>query len=75
MAQLTDEEKKERQKVRREKRASLFYDLCKLTFAGVVIGGITPIFSKSIAEVNWPMIIVGALSSLMLAVVADRILK
>lgn len=35
---MTDDEKKEgRRKVRREKRAGYFYDISKLTFAGVVM--------------------------------------
>lgn len=69
------EEKKERQKVRREKRAGLFYDLCKLTFAGVVIGGITPLFSKSIYELEWGTIVFGMIASAVFAFIADRILK
>lgn len=69
------EEKKERQKVRREKRAGLFYDLCKLTFAGVVIGGITPLFSKSINELEWGTIVFGMIASAVFAFIADRILK
>ena len=36
-------EVKEKDKVRRETLGKFFYDLAKLTFAAIVLGGLTPI--------------------------------
>ena len=38
--QEVKKEVKEKDKVRREKLAGLFFDLAKLSFAGLVVGGI-----------------------------------
>lgn len=72
---ISEEEKRERKKMRRDKRAGLFFDLCKLTFAGMVIGGITPMFTKSYDEITWPLIVGGALATIIFAYIGDYILK
>lgn len=41
--QEAKKEVKEKDKVRREKLAGFFFNLAQLTFAGLVLGGITPI--------------------------------
>lgn len=41
--QEAQREAKEKNKNRRDKLASYFFDLSKLIFAGLVIGGVTPI--------------------------------
>lgn len=37
-------ENKEKNKTRREKLATYFFDLSKLVFAALVLGGITPLY-------------------------------
>ena len=41
--QEVKKENKEKDKVRREKLAGLFFDLAKLSFAGLVVGGVSTI--------------------------------
>ena len=69
------QERKEKDKVRREKLAGFFYDLAKLSFAGLVIGGITPAFSKEEFTGVSMMLIFGSISSITFSVIATRILK
>ena len=40
------EEAKKRNNVRREKLAGYFFDLSKLSFAGLIIGLVLPLFSQ-----------------------------
>lgn len=50
-------ERKEKDNTRREKLAGYFFDLSKLVFAALVLGGITPLFTNVSNEINWPTII------------------
>lgn len=52
MIQEAKKEGKEKDKVRREKLAGYFFDSSKLILAGVVIGGITPLYSDNTKEIN-----------------------
>lgn len=67
-------ETREKDKVRRKKLAGYFFDLSKLSFAGLVIGGITPLFSSE-KELNLYVISAGMVSTYLLAWIANRILK
>ena len=51
--QEAKKEVKEKDKVRREKLAGFFFNLAQLTFAGLVLGGITPIYANVEAGINW----------------------
>lgn len=42
MNEIVTKENQEKEKVKREKMASFFLDLAKLTFAAMVLGGMTP---------------------------------
>lgn len=67
----------ERDKIRREKLSAFFYDLAKLTYGGMVIGGlinIKPEEPNSIL-ISLAMVIPGILSSFILSSIANRILK
>lgn len=66
---------KEKDKVRREKLAGYFFDASKLILAGVVIGGITPLYSDNIKEINVYVILAGTLATILLAWIANKILK
>ena len=55
-------EKKEKNKVRREKFAGYFLNLSQLTFVALVLGGITPIYVDVGHVYNWYLITIGALT-------------
>jgi hypothetical protein len=44
---------REKDKTRREKLAGYFFDLSKLSFAGLVIGVVIPLYSDLSNENNW----------------------
>lgn len=66
---------KERDKVRKEKLASYFFDLSKLSFAGLVIGVVLPIFSDASDENNWYAVVIGVVLTTLSALLANKILK
>lgn len=68
-------EAKERNKVRREKLAGYCYDLSKVTFGGLVIGGISPIFHNDYSFSAVGAIVFGVITTLTLAKIANEILK
>lgn len=67
--------KEERDKVRREKLASFFYDSAKLMLGGLVIGGVSPIFTDDRNDINIYMILAGGVATYVLAKIANDILK
>ena len=72
------EEKKEvkqKDKTRRERLAGYFFDLSKLSFAGLVIGVVIPLYSDLSNENNWYSICTGILLTIISAVFANKILK
>lgn len=68
-------EVKEKDKVRREKLAGYFFDLSKLSFAGLVIGFVMPIFSNAKDENNWYVIVIGVILTTLSASLANKILR
>lgn len=66
---------KEKDKTRKEKLAGYFFDLSKLIFAALVLGGITPFFTNVSNGINWGTILLGGMSTYIFAVFANRILK
>ena len=73
--QEVKKEGKEKDKVRREKLAGYFFDLSKLIFAALVLGGITPLFTNVTNGINWSTITLETISTYMFANFANRILK
>ena len=66
---------KEKDKVRREKLAVYFFDLSKLSFAGLVIGVIFPLFTN-VGDVKfWSVAILGTTLTIISALVANKILR
>ncbi|MCR6506364.1 DUF6722 family protein [Bacteroides muris (ex Fokt et al. 2023)] len=59
--QEAKKEVKEKDKVRRETLGKFFYDLAKLTFAAIVLGGLTPIYANMDNSINWGLIIAGTI--------------
>ena len=73
--QEVKKEGKEKDKVRREKLVGYFFNLSKLIFAALVLGGITPLFTNVTNGINWSTITLGTISTYMFANFANRILK
>lgn len=69
------EEVRKKNDVRKEKIAGYFFDLSKLSFAGMVIGGITPLFTNTDNEVNYFTSLIGLVSTYIFSFTANRILK
>ena len=68
-------DEKDKVKSRKEKLASYFYDFSKLIFTGLVLGGMSLIFTDNFKPVYIPMIIIGLASTYITAYLANRILK
>ena len=65
---------KEKDRTRREKLAGYFFDLSKLSFAGLVIGVVIPLYSDLSNENNWYSICTGIILTIISAVLANKIL-
>lgn len=65
----------EKDKVRKENMAKYFFDLSKLSFAGLVIGVVVPLYGNIQDVNNWYLIGTGVLLTTLLALSANRILK
>jgi len=68
-------EVKEQNKVRREKLAGYFFDLSKVSFAGLVIGIIIPLLSNVEDFNTWIAAVFGLMLTVILALIANKILK
>ena len=68
-------EGKEKNKVRRETLGKFFYDLAKLTFAAIVLGGLTPIYANMDNSTNWGLIIAGTIFTIIFSLIGNKILK
>ncbi len=69
------EEVKKKNDLRKEKIAGYFFDLSKLSFAGMVIGSITPLFTDVNHGFNWYSTLLGVITTYVFAFFANRILK
>lgn len=68
-------ENKDKYKLRREKLSGYVYDLSKLVFAGLVIGGISPIFHDGYDMASLGIVAFGLVTTLLLAKIANDIIK
>lgn len=69
------EQLRKRNETRRKKLAGYFFDLSKLTFAGLVIGGVTPLFKDETDGIGWVTTLLGIVSTYIFAFFANRIIK
>lgn len=69
------EEAKKRNEVRREKLAGYFFDLSKLSFAGLIIGLVLPLFSDVNNLTIWLAALFGLTITIVSALLANKILK
>ena len=67
--------KQEIAKMRKEKRAGYFYDLSKVVFGTLTVGGFAPYLLGTTDNVSWMASFSGCIISAVLAVIGDRILK
>ena len=65
----------DKMKSRKEKLADYFYDLSKLTFGAMVIGGMSLVFTEGFKSSYVPMVLVGVATTYITAYLANRILK
>ena len=68
-------ERKERDRTRREKLAGFFYDLAKITFAGLVIGVLSPFLSGENEASDLYSITIGIVLTILSAMLANKIMK
>lgn len=72
-------EKKEKEKTRREALGKFYFDLAKLVFAALVLGGMLSLFqedSNTFSSGNtYIMMILGGVSTVGLVIVGNKILK
>lgn len=73
--QEVNKETKERDKTRKEKLAGYFFDLSKLSFAGLVVGIVIPLYSNITDENNWYVVTTGITLAAISALLANKILK
>lgn len=73
--QEVKKEGKEKDKMRREKLAAYFFDLSKLSFAGLVISIILPLFSNVGNTILWLAVLFGTILTISSAMLANKILK
>lgn len=66
--------KEEKERVRKEKIASFFFDLGKLTFAASVLGGLTPLLTKN-SLLDWLGVILGVIVTVIFAGIGNKFLK
>lgn len=68
-------DEKDKMKSRKEKLADYFYDLSKLIFAAMVLGGMSSIITENFSYINIILMICGAIFTYLTAFLANRILK
>lgn len=65
---VTQKEEKERRRLKRDKMASYFLDLSKVTFTAMVVGSVTPLLDDGTA-IGAIMLLVGLSFTIVLAVI------
>ncbi len=68
-------DEKDKIKARKEKLAGYFYDLSKLTFAALVLGGMSSLYTDEFKPYTIYVVIAGLVLTYITAFSANRILK
>lgn len=68
-------DEKDKIKARKEKLAGYFYDLSKLTFAALVLGGMSSLYTDEFKPYTIYVVIAGVVLTYITAFSANRILK
>lgn len=73
--QKAKEEAKQSEKLSRETFGKYFYDLAKVTFTAMVVGGAVAWISDSASDSAWLLLLLGIVSTITLTYVGYRIIK
>ena len=68
-------DEKEKVKTRKEKLAGYFFDISKLSFGAMVLGGLTPMITGEFDYMNLLYVSFGVVMTILFAIVGNRILK
>lgn len=68
-------DEKDKTKVRKEKLAGYFFDISKLSFGAMVLGGFTPMITGEFDYMNLLYVLFGVCMTILFAIVGNRILK
>ena len=69
------EEANQSEKLSRETLGKYFYDLAKVTFTAMVVGGAVAWISDSASDSAWLLLLLGIVSTITLTYVGYRIIK
>lgn len=73
--QEAKKEARENDKLSREALGKYFYDLAKVTFTAMVVGGAVAWISDSQKDYSWILLLLGILSTVALSYVGYKIIK
>ncbi|MBM0129340.1 MULTISPECIES: hypothetical protein [Segatella] len=62
-------------KTRKDKLAGYFFDISKLSFGAMVLGGLTPMITGEFGYMNLLYVLFGVCMTILFAIVGNRILK
>ncbi len=68
-----EKEARAEQKARKDKRASFYYKVSYLILTGSGVGGFSSLLSQG--ETNWKVILIGVITAIAFAILADQTLK
>ena len=68
-------ENRDKEKLRKDKVAGYFFNLSQLTFAALVLGGISPIYTNNAIGYNWYILLMGLILTILLALIGNKLLK
>ena len=68
-------DEREKVKVRKEKLGGYFFDISKLSFGAMVLGGLTPMITGEFDYMNLLYVLFGVCMTILFAIVGNRILK
>lgn len=68
-------EGREREKLSREILGKFFYDLAKVTFTAMVVGGAVTWISDTAKESSWKLLSVGVVTTFLLTYIGYKIIK
>ncbi len=74
-SRIKKEEARKRNDIRRETIGKFFLDLAKLTFAAIVLGGLTPMYTDIDKSANWGLIVAGTAFTIVFSLIGNKILK
>lgn len=73
--QEVKKEVKEKDKVRREKLAGLFFDLAKISFTALVVGSVVSVATQQEKVEYWILILIGIFVTYIFSYIGYKIIK